>query len=369
MDPTDEKARKGALAVSADIEEADVIIANMWRESVGTVLGIVQAQRLGIPVILIDQHYLNNPILQSLADETVRTESAATNVLRDKIKPSLRPALSVTKKLKSGKIASDPFNVRKLQRSLKSACTLAGIDDAVFCTLLLHRVRRSIIETATKGMIRSDEIKRTIFAELDKLASDNFQLSDQDSRKMQSNAAKMREGWEEYDAFMKEAQHKESELIALYQEELDALSEQLLRLLLLAQKENISSPTEAEENERVALRLSTSLQEILRGRKALCVRRIGMPSFKMALGRLGLKEEDFDRFFDEREVDGKQSNLNSNLRSWVSSFSFVLYSGQDLRHISDQRVKDAPNFISGYSASDAIKRLLNGRVSRHKLVM
>lgn len=367
MDPTDEKARKGALAVSADIEEADVIIANMWRESVGTVLGIVQAQRLGIPVILIDQHYLNSPILQSLTDETVRTESAAVNVLRDKIWPGLRPALSVTKKLKSGKVASDSFNVRKLQHSLKSSCTQAGIDDAVFCTLLLRRVRRSVIETATNGTIRSDEIKRIIFAELDKLASKDVQLSDNDSKKMQSNAAKMREHWEEYDAFMKEGQQKESELIALYQEEVDVLSAQLSRALLLAQKQHTYPPSEVEENKRVALRLSSSLQEILQGKKALCVRRIGRPSFKTAFGRLGLKEDDFERFFEEREVDGKQSNLNSDLKSWICSFSFVLYSGRDLRHISDRTVKDAPNFISGYGPSDSIRRLLYNRLSLQKL--
>jgi len=362
MDPTDEKARKGALAVSADIEEADVIIANMWRESVGTVLGIVQAQRLGIPVILIDQHYLNSPILQSLADETVRTETAAVNVLRDRIETSLRPDLSVTKKLKSGKLSSDPFNVRKLQRSLKSSCTMAGIDDAVFCTLLLRRVRRSIIDNAAEGKIRSEDIKRTIFVELDKLASENVQLSDHDSRKMQSSASLMRERWEEYDAFMKEGQQAENELIGLYQEELDGISTQLSRAMLLAQKENISASAEVEEHKRVALRLSTSLQDILQGRRALCVRRIGMPSFKTAFGRLGLKGEDFDRFFDEREVDGKQSNLNYDLKSWIRSFSFVLYSGRDLRHISDQRLRDAHNFVSGYGPGDAIRRLLQERI-------
>lgn len=358
LDPTEEKARKGALAVSADIEEADVVIANMWRESVGTVLGIVQAQRLGIPVILIDQHHLNSPILQSLADETVRTESAAVNLLKDKIESSLRPTLTVTKKLKSGKFASDTFNVRKLQRSLKSSCTLAGIDDAVFCTLLLRRVRRAIIEGATNGTILSNEIKRLIFSELDRLASEDATFSDQDSKKMQASAATMREHWEEYDAFMKEAQQKEADLIALYEQELDELSAQLSRALLLLQKDRISLPTENEENDRVALRLSANLQTILSGKRALCVRRIGMPSFKNAFGRLGLRGEDFERFFDEREVDGRQSNLNTNLKGWIDSFSFVLYSGRDLRHISDQKVKDAPNFIRGFGPNDAIKRLL-----------
>ena len=49
LDPTDERARKGVLAVALDIQEAHVVIANMWRESIGTIIGIIQARLSGIP--------------------------------------------------------------------------------------------------------------------------------------------------------------------------------------------------------------------------------------------------------------------------------------------------------------------------------
>src|SRR5271166_348562 len=71
LDPTDEYARKGALAVTADIEEADVVIANMWRESIGTSIGIIQARRMGIPVILFDPHYIDSPILESIVGDFI----------------------------------------------------------------------------------------------------------------------------------------------------------------------------------------------------------------------------------------------------------------------------------------------------------
>ncbi len=123
LDPTDPKAEKGALAVTADIEQADVVIANMWRESIGTTIGIVQAKRMGIPVILIDQHCLDSPILKSVVgDSIVHSEEAAINKLRHDIAPTLTTELSVVKR--DGKIV--PFDIKKLQKSLKAGTRYVG---------------------------------------------------------------------------------------------------------------------------------------------------------------------------------------------------------------------------------------------------
>ena len=176
---------------------------------------------------------------------------------------------------------------------------------------------------------------------------------------MQVNAARMREHWEEYDTFMKEGQREQDALITLYEAEVDELSAQLSRELLLTSKDQIEVENKSDENNRVAMQLGVRLKRILNDKKGLCVRRIGTPTFKMAFGRLGLDGEVFEHFFEERQVDGKQSNLNFDLKGWVSSFSFVLYSGSDLRHISDQKVKDAPNFVRGFGPNDAIRRLLH----------
>lgn len=74
IDPTDNKAKIGPFAALADIETADIVVANMWKESIGTVVGIMQARRLGIPVILIDPNYINSEILRRIVDyEPVRS--------------------------------------------------------------------------------------------------------------------------------------------------------------------------------------------------------------------------------------------------------------------------------------------------------
>ena len=91
IDPTNAEAPKGVLAVSAHIEEADVVIANMWRESIGTTIGILQAKRMGIPVILIDQHCMDSPVLNGIVgrDFVVHSEDAAINKLQREIAPTL----------------------------------------------------------------------------------------------------------------------------------------------------------------------------------------------------------------------------------------------------------------------------------------
>jgi hypothetical protein len=33
LDPTEDNSRKGAFAVTADVDEADVVIANLWKEA------------------------------------------------------------------------------------------------------------------------------------------------------------------------------------------------------------------------------------------------------------------------------------------------------------------------------------------------
>ena len=97
LDPTEDTARKGAFAVTADVDEADVVIANLWKESIGTVLGIVQARRSDTPVILIDQHYIDSPVLEAFVDCVVRSEEKAVNAL-DELFPKLSHVIHVKKK-------------------------------------------------------------------------------------------------------------------------------------------------------------------------------------------------------------------------------------------------------------------------------
>lgn len=58
IDPAEHVDNWTPLMELVEIERCDLVIANIWRESIGTVVGIVQARRLGKPVILIDPNTL-----------------------------------------------------------------------------------------------------------------------------------------------------------------------------------------------------------------------------------------------------------------------------------------------------------------------
>ena len=160
IDPTDPRDQRGVLAFYSDIEEADVVIANMWRESIGTTLGIMQAKRLGIPVVLVDPNYLDSPILKSVVgDCIVHSEEAAIKKLRNEIAPSLTGTVQVMKR--SGNVV--PFDIKKLQRSLKAACLAAGVDDPIFHILLSRRVHRAISTAADGAPIKTETIRDRVF--------------------------------------------------------------------------------------------------------------------------------------------------------------------------------------------------------------
>jgi len=48
------------------LEACDILLANMWKESIGTTLGIVRARHQGKPVVLADPNRIHNAILLRL---------------------------------------------------------------------------------------------------------------------------------------------------------------------------------------------------------------------------------------------------------------------------------------------------------------
>ncbi len=48
------------------VEECDLVVANMWKESIGTTLEIMRARSRGRPVILVDPNHLENKVLEGL---------------------------------------------------------------------------------------------------------------------------------------------------------------------------------------------------------------------------------------------------------------------------------------------------------------
>lgn len=359
LDPTDRSARKGVLAVSADIEEADVVIANMWRESIGTTLGIVEAKRMGIPVILIDQLCLDSPILKSLVgDCIVHSEEAAVNMLRNDIAPSLSAEVQVAKR--RGMVV--PFDVKKLQKSLKKACLAAGVDDPVFHILLSRRVQRAVSTAPGSAPIKTATIREMVFQELRNISLDS--LGEGDAEHVQHSIALL-EAWKFHEALMKpegrEVQEKEME----YLSQIEDLSGQLSDLEL--ENENLRARLSAEAGDaKVGVHSASSTQspsvvEVIRAHlgkeRVLCIGSNGKSNFASAFARRGVQREDFAELFEERRLDGKLSNLNSDMKTYVKAYPYVLYAGDGLRHLSEtMRVTD--NLIAGAGANDAVRRFV-----------
>ena len=74
LDPSENLLNREASpaeVVEADIraiENADGLLVNMWRESIGAALGVVHAHRRGQPVVVSDPNHLQNRILTFYAD-------------------------------------------------------------------------------------------------------------------------------------------------------------------------------------------------------------------------------------------------------------------------------------------------------------
>jgi ATP cone domain-containing protein len=181
-----------------EIDHSDVVIANLWRESVGTVVGVVQALSKGKPVILIDPNHIawDSKVLNVLIgqDFIVRGIREAVNKLENQIAPELREEVLVRKQ--DGRV--EPFKVAKLLRSLNTLCADAGIGDALLPDLIARQVYAAARKSATesserKKAISSDDITRLVFGNLSQLALQSNQLYEYEFK---ARASRMKDEWE-----------------------------------------------------------------------------------------------------------------------------------------------------------------------------
>jgi hypothetical protein len=72
-----------------DVDRSNVVIANLWRESIGTVVGIVRARRLAKPVIVINTNHIESRMLEAMTGKEwwVRGLQEAANKLENEIAP------------------------------------------------------------------------------------------------------------------------------------------------------------------------------------------------------------------------------------------------------------------------------------------
>src|SRR5688500_10284070 len=91
VDPTDSLIEQGPDfgVVQADAEAirlADAVLANMWRESIGTSFGVLHAHSAGKIVVVVDPNLISSRMLAFYADSVERTLPAALNTIRNFLK-------------------------------------------------------------------------------------------------------------------------------------------------------------------------------------------------------------------------------------------------------------------------------------------
>ena len=348
IDPTDHAGAWTPFKEMVEIDRSDVVIANLWRESVGTVVGIVQARRKGKPVILIDPNYLKSYVLEQIVgkDLTVHDIEKAVNKL-----PQVYEQFSKAVTVRKSNGDLEPFTFPKLHDSLYAVCAKAHIEDVVLPDFVAHEVHRAVRKTERSGEIKSEQIKRLIFETLNNIARDN-------ENELTQCAVKLRLEWEEYEKVKKD-QRVALELMKEVEENNESLKTEnaSLKQRLDEYKSRPKAPDALPQELKHPDSLVSVIERALGKKRALCVCRVGKALFSSAFERRGLAQNDFTRLFETKALEGKQSNLNHDLKSWLSTYSCVLYAWDGLRHVSPTLGK-MPNLISGAAANDVVQRFL-----------
>lgn len=133
------------------IEEADGMLVNMWRESIGAAIGMVHAHRVGTPVVVADPNHLGSRMLTFYAVGLETNPLKAMNVLRDVLRAERWHVM------KAGDRAPEPFDRRKLAGSIGKACGSAGKDDVVVPRIVLPEVMDRL-KGRLKGRKMGDQI-------------------------------------------------------------------------------------------------------------------------------------------------------------------------------------------------------------------
>lgn len=148
------------------IKEADGLLVNMWRESIGSAIGIVHAHKEGRSVVVADPNNLSKGILEFYADAVTNTPAKAANMLWGLLKAE---AWEVIKRGPQ----REPFKRRKLVDSLRAACRSAKCDDIIVPRLVLPEIIERLKNTRRMGgSLTTSDINNVVVEVLGGLKTD-----------------------------------------------------------------------------------------------------------------------------------------------------------------------------------------------------
>ena len=169
------------------IRSCDAVLANMWRESVGTAIGIVHAKREGKLVAIVDPNHIGNRILAFYADVV---SEKLDDALRQ-IKALLEQQGAIRTVIKRQGRPDEEFSRETLAASIRKACHTAGKDDLIVPAKVVPLVIERLLEggQAVGGRVTTSAIKEAVWDVLALLEADPLRGEE---------FAGIRRAWESY---------------------------------------------------------------------------------------------------------------------------------------------------------------------------
>ena len=153
------------------IERADGMLVNMWRESIGTSIGMVHAHRAGKPVVVADPNHLHSQMLAFYADALEDNPLKAAAALRALLRAE-RWHVD-----KAGGRPSEPFQRSKLVSSIGAACADAGRNDVVVPRMVLPHVLERLKRRKIGDQITTSDIHKAVYRTFEQFAKDDSHRS------------------------------------------------------------------------------------------------------------------------------------------------------------------------------------------------
>ncbi|MFQ3587233.1 MAG: ATP cone domain-containing protein [Fimbriimonadaceae bacterium] len=191
IDPTDKLIAPDGSdfeVVQADadaIRNADAVLANMWRESIGTSFGVLHAHMAGKIVAVCDSNLIQSRMLAFYADAVERTLPAALHAIRTFLR-----AQSLIKAVQKQSGVQEPFDRGKLSQSVRKACLAAGTGDVVPTRAIVTQTLSLLFDDVVdERVLTTAQIKEAVWEALATLGADPLHETDYDA---------VRRAWEEY---------------------------------------------------------------------------------------------------------------------------------------------------------------------------
>lgn len=174
--------------VQADAEairSADAVLANMWRESIGTSIGILHGHLAGKIVCVCDPNRIGSRMAAFYADAVERTLPGTLSAIRTFLQAQ---SLVAGVRKQSGEIES--FDREKLSIAVRKTCLAAGTGDIVATRAIVAKtLELLLLGSPEERIVASAEIRETVWEALAQLAADPANEVDYD---------RVRRAWNEF---------------------------------------------------------------------------------------------------------------------------------------------------------------------------